>query len=165
MVRIARLGEIFGGVLPEEVAGVHIAKCDTGVVELSGLACACRIIGCHPGMLERVKGRMLDVHMDNFEDVRLLQAGRVRGECTVEKQQLLLGFQHYMWKWNTCERMCYVNTLDNPADDPSRQGFKGETCLSRVRCGRFREGSTSMPWRHVRIDSPTRPEARCPSSA
>ena len=128
---IARPDEIFGGVLPEDIAGVYIAKCNTGVVELSGLVHACRIIDRYPEMFERVQGRMLDVHMDNFEDVRLLQTGRVRGEYTVEKQQLLLEFQHCMWKWNTRERVYYVNTLDNPADDPSRQGFKGETRLLR----------------------------------
>ena len=100
---IARPDKVFGGVMPEEVAGVYIAKCNTGVVELSGLVYACRIIDHNPDMLERVKNRLLDVHMDNFEDVRLLQTGRVRGECTVEKQQLLLEFQHYMWKWNTRE--------------------------------------------------------------
>ena len=126
---LARPDKVFGGVMPEEVAGVHIAKCNTGVVELSGLVHACRIIDHNPDMLERVKNRLLDVHMDNFEDVRLLQTGRVRGEYTVEKQQLLLEFQHYMWKWNTRERVYYVNTLVNPADEPSRQGFKGETRL------------------------------------
>ena len=126
---IARPDKVFGGVMPEEVAGVYIAKCNTGVVELSGLVYACRIIDHNPDMLERVKNRLLDVHMDNFEDVRLLQTGRVRGEYTVEKQQLLLEFQHYMWKWNTRERVYYVNTLVNPADEPSRQGFKGETRL------------------------------------
>ena len=127
----ARPDEVFDGVMPEEVAGVHTAKCNTGVVELSGLVHTCRIIDRHPEMLEGVKNRMLDVHMDNFEDVRLLQTGRVWGEYTVEKQQLSLEFQHYMWKWNTRERVCYVNTLVNPADEPSRQGFKGETRLLR----------------------------------
>ena len=120
---------IYGNIMPEEVAGVWIVKMNTGVIELTGLLQACRAIDNTPELLERVKNRMLDIHMDNFEDVRLLQTGAVRGQYTVEKQQLLLEFRHYLWKWNTSASYHYVNTAENPADEPSRLQYEGEIRL------------------------------------
>ena len=126
-----RPDEVFGGVLPEEVAGVYIAKCNTGVVEISGLVYTCRVVDHDPGQVNRIKNRMMDVHLDNFEDVRMLQNGKVRGQHTVEKQQLLLEFRHCMWKWNVRARVHCVNTKVNPADEPSRRKYKGEIQLER----------------------------------
>ena len=127
----SRPDKVFGGVMPEEIMGVYIAKCNTGVVEIGGLVYACRIVDHDPEQLARMVNRMMDVYVDNFEDVRMLQTGKVRGEYTVEKMQLLLEFRHYMWKWNVRARVHYVNTLVNPADEPSRRKHAGEMRLQQ----------------------------------
>ena len=62
-----RVEVVLGGVLPEEVAGVYIAKCNTGVVEEAGMVHVCRIIDRTPGLLMLVVNRMFDLLMDNFE--------------------------------------------------------------------------------------------------
>ena len=58
---------VFGGVLPEEVSGVYIAKCNTGVVEEAGMVYVCRIIDRTPELVKLVENRMFDLLMDNFE--------------------------------------------------------------------------------------------------
>ena len=58
---------VFGGVLPEEVAGVYIAKCNTGVVEEAGMVYTCRIIDRTPELVALVRNRMFDLLMDNLE--------------------------------------------------------------------------------------------------
>ena len=58
---------VFGGVLPEEVAAVYIAKCNTGVVEIAGMVYTCRIIDRTPKLVRLVVNRMFDLLMDNFE--------------------------------------------------------------------------------------------------
>ena len=147
---------VFGGVLPEEVAAVYIAKCNTGVVEIAGMVYTCRIIDRTPKLVRLVVNRMFDLLMDNFEvrarlncvnaracfcpgapermvdtgvcavgpvvvqDVSFLRSGKISGEFTVEKQQLLLEFRHYLHKWNARANVYYVKSAENPADAPSR---------------------------------------------
>ena len=49
-----------------------------------------------------------------------LRSGKIGGEYTVEKQQLLLEFRHYLHKWNARANIIYVKSAENPADAPSR---------------------------------------------
>ena len=129
--KLPRPEVILGNILPDTVAGVALAHCNTGVVELSGLCHALRIID-HDGRLrDEFENIHLDVMMDNLEDIRLLKTGRVGGAYTLQKQQILMEVWHYFWKWNVIPRFQHVASADNPADGPSRLRYRNEVRLRR----------------------------------
>ena len=49
------------------------------------------------------------------QDVLFLRSGKIGGEFTVHKQQLLLEFRHYLHKWNARANVIYVKSAENPA--------------------------------------------------
>ena len=135
---------LYGGVVPEYVMDVYVAKCNTGVVELSGFVISLRIVDRHLHLRIRYADKHADFFLDNLEDVLLLRSGKVGGVYTVQKVQLMLEVHHFLDSWNCTGHFHHIASALNPADDDSRKLYSGEICLHRrlflglwERCGPF----------------------------
>ena len=122
---------LFGGVVPEHVMSVHVAKCNTGVVELSGFVISLRIVDRHPHLRVRYTDQHADFFLDNLEDVLLLRTGKVGGVHTVQKVQLMLEAHHFIESWNCTGHFYHIASALNPADEDSRKLCPGEIRLCR----------------------------------
>ena len=122
---------LFGGVVPEYVMNVYVAKCNTGVVELSGFVISLRIVDRHPHLRVRYTDQHADFFLDNFEDVLLLRTGKVGGVHTVQKVQLMLEAHHFIESWNCTGHFYHIASALNPADEDSRKLYPGEIRLDR----------------------------------
>ena len=120
---------VSGGVMPEKVAGVALGGKQTHTVEMAGLELSLEIIDGHPDLLVRFTSVRIDLHMDNFEDCRILLTGVVRGEYSVDKLKLAMRVWGFIEKWNSILVVHYVRSADNPADAPSRRKHEGEVRL------------------------------------
>ena len=120
---------VSGGILPGEVAGVALGGKQTGTVEMAGLELSLEIIDRQPDLVTRFSCVRIDLHMDNFEDYRILATGVVRGEYSVDKLKLAMRVWEFVEKWNSVLVVHYVRSADNPADAPSRRRYEGEVRL------------------------------------
>ena len=120
---------ISGGIMPEEVGGVQLGGKQTGTVEIAGLELSLEIIERYPELLARFTNVRIDLHMDNYEDFRILVTGVVRGEYTVEKLKLAHRVWDYVERWGSILMPHYVPSAENPADEPSRLKYEGEIRL------------------------------------
>ena len=109
-----------GGELAAEVAGVDLLRKQTGTTELAGVVQSFMGLVRDAGMLRRLRGRRVKVHLDNLEDVLLLSKYRIGGEQRVGKYVLARALWRLLDDNGLWFEFVHVPTLENPSDRASR---------------------------------------------
>ena len=120
------MADLIAGLLPKTL------KIDgnIGISEGAALILGLMTIDNHEVLRQQYVNKRVDFHIDNMEMMWLFKRRRVKkGDHRMEKITLLRCLLHFEFKFNMLTQFHYVNTLDNPADLPSRVKINDEQRL------------------------------------